>query len=90
MTSERAVRTPMERAMLDVPVPVDIVLGELRLPIEELQALSPGEVLALDRAAGALIDIHVSGRLMARGRLMVVDGQLGVTLTEIVDAPLAA
>jgi len=27
----------------------------------------------------------VSDRLMARGRLVVADGQLGVTLSEIVD-----
>lgn len=76
--------------MLDVPVSVDVVLGEVRMPIEELQAMSPGEVLALEQETGDEIDIHVSGRLMARGRLVVVDGQLGVTLTEIVDAPLAA
>ena len=80
--------TPTSReTMLDVPVPVDVILGEMRLPIEELQAMSPGEILALENEVGSDIDIHVSGRLMARGRLVVVDGQLGVTLTEIVDTP---
>jgi flagellar motor switch protein FliN/FliY len=84
------VRNPVESVLNAVPVTVDIVLGDLRLPIEELQTLTPGEVLALDRNTGEPIDIHVSGRLMARGRLVLVDGQLGVTLTEIVDASRAA
>ena len=35
-------------------------------------------------------DIYVSDRLMARGRLVVADGQLGVTLSEIVDERAAA
>ena len=82
--------TPMEKAMMDVPVRVDVVLGDVRMAIEELQALSPGEILALERETGEEVDIHVSGRLMARGRLVIVDDQLGVTLTEIVDAPIAA
>ncbi|MEL7112920.1 MAG: FliM/FliN family flagellar motor switch protein [Pseudomonadota bacterium] len=33
-----------------------------------------------------LVDIYVSDRLMARGRLVIADGQLGVTLSEIVDS----
>ena len=37
-----------------------------------------------------MIDIYVSDRLMARGRLVVADGQLGVTLSEIVDERAAA
>lgn len=85
-----ATRSPMDTMLGAVPVSVDVVLGGLRLPIEELATLSPGEVLALDRETGEAIDIHVSGRLMARGRLVLVDGQLGVTLTEIVDAARAA
>ncbi len=77
----------LARRLMDVPVRVDIVLGETRLPIEELQALSHGDVLALERDAREPVDIYVSDRLMARGKLVIADGQLGVSLTEIVDEP---
>ena len=80
----------LEKSLMDVPVRVDIVLGEVRMPIEELMALSPGEIVALERRTNELIDIYVSDRLMARGRLVVADGQLGVTLSEIVDERAAA
>tara|TARA_R110000787_G_scaffold36827_2_gene93765 strand:- start:307 stop:570 length:264 start_codon:yes stop_codon:yes gene_type:complete len=80
----------LEKSLMDVPVRVDIVLGEVRMPIEELMALSPGEIVALERRTNEMIDIYVSDRLMARGRLVVADGQLGVTLSEIVDERAAA
>lgn len=80
----------LARTLMDVPVQVDVVLGDLRLSIDELLGLSIGDALALDRGTRDEIDIYVSDRLMARGRLVVADNQLGVTLTEIVDEKLAA
>jgi len=75
----------LHRKVMDVPVRVDVVLGEVRMPMDELMALSPGDIMALDRKANEPVDIYVSDRLMARGRLVVADGELGVTLSEIVD-----
>ncbi len=80
----------LAKTLMDVPVRVDIVLGEARMPLEELMALTPGEVVAVDKATSDEIDIYVSDRLMARGRLVVADGELGVTLNEIVDERCAA
>lgn len=75
----------LQKTLMDVPVRVDVVLGEVRMPVEELMAMSPGEIVALEQETSDVIDIYVSDRLMARGRLVVADGQLGVTLAEIVD-----
>ena len=80
----------LARSLMDVPVRVDVVLGEARMPLEELMALAPGDVLALNKSTSDEIDIYVSDRLMARGRLVVADGELGVTLNEIVDERQAA
>jgi flagellar motor switch protein FliN len=76
----------LEKMLLDVPVRVDVVLGEARIPMEELLALSPGEIVALERQTNEPVDIYVSGRLVARGKLVVSDGQLGVTLSVIIDS----
>lgn len=86
MTVNRA----LETSLMDVPVQVDVVLGEARMPVEQLMAMSQGEILALDRETTDLVDIYVSDRLMARGRLVIADGELGVTLSEIVDERRAA
>lgn len=76
----------LEKMLMDVPVRVDVVLGEVRIPMEELLALSPGEIVALERYTHEPVDIYVSGRLVARGKLVIADGQLGVTLSEIIDS----
>lgn len=80
----------LARSLMDVPVQVDVVLGEARIPIEELMALSPGEVVALESRTNEDVLIYVSNRLMARGRLVIADGELGVTLSEIIDEQVAA
>lgn len=80
----------LQNSLMDVPVRVDVVLGEVRMPIEELMALSEGDVVALERHVNEPVDIYLSDRLMARGKLVIADGQLGVTLSEIVDERAAA
>ncbi|MEM9738826.1 MAG: FliM/FliN family flagellar motor switch protein [Pseudomonadota bacterium] len=85
-----AANPALERTLMDVPVRVDVVLGDVRMAVEELMALSPGEVVALQRSTSEDVDIYVSDRLMARGRLVIADGELGVTLSEIVDERQAA
>ncbi|PHR79550.1 FliM/FliN family flagellar motor switch protein [Henriciella sp.] len=82
-------RTP-ESGLLDVPVRVDVVLGEARIPIEQLMNMSGGEIVALEKSTTEPVDIYVSDRLMARGRLIVSNGQLGVKLSEIIDEKRAA
>ena len=71
-------------AVLDVPVKVQAVLGRAKMPIAELVAMHPGYVFELDRRVGEPIDILVNDRLIARGEIVMIDGSLGVTLTEIV------
>lgn len=85
-----SVNRALENSLLDVPVRVDVVLGEARMPVEELLAMSEGEILALNSKTNDLVDLYVSDRLMARGRLVIADGELGVTLSEIVDERRAA
>lgn len=86
----RSANPALERSLLDVPVRVDVVLGDVRMPMDDLLALAPGDVVALEKSTGGEVDIYVSDRLMARGRLVIADGELGVTLSEIVDERRAA
>jgi flagellar motor switch protein FliN/FliY len=41
-------------------------------------------VVELDRRVGEPVDVFVNDRFIARGELVLIDGSLGVTLTEIV------
>ena len=69
-----------------VAMEVTVELGRTRLSVRELLALSPGDVLELDRAAGSPADLLVNGRLIARGEVVVVDEDFALRVTEIVSS----
>ena len=71
-------------AVYDIPVQVSAVLGKSKMQVSSLLKLGRGAVIELDRKVGEEIDIYVNDRLVARGEVVIVEGQLGVTMTEIV------
>lgn len=75
---------PRLAALYDVPVKVEAVLGGAKMRVDELLGTGPGSVIELDRRVGEPVDVLVNGRLLARGELVLIEGGLGVTLTEIV------
>lgn len=79
-----AARAAGMAAVHEIPVKVQAVLGGARMPISELLQTRSGSVIELDRRVGEPVDVLVNDRLIARGELVLIDGSLGVTLTEIV------
>ena len=71
-------------ALLDVPVTLSVEIGRSKLPIKDLVSLSQGSVIELDRQVSEPLDLLVNGKLMARGEVVVVDGQFGLRLIEVV------
>ena len=80
----KQVSTEDLQAVFDVPVKVQAVLGRAKMDIGELLRLKPGMVVELDRRVGEPVDIFVNNRLIARGEVVLIESELGVTLTEIV------
>jgi len=68
----------------DVEMEVTCELGRTRMTVRQLLALSPGDVVELDRLAGSPADLLVNGTLLARGEVVVVDESFGLRITEIV------
>lgn len=77
---------PRLEGVLDVPVKISAVLGKRRMSVTDLMALDAGAIIELDRRVGEPIDLYINDTLIARGELVLVDGVLGVTMTEIVRA----
>jgi flagellar motor switch protein FliN/FliY len=72
-------------ALLNVKLNVRVVLGHKRLPVSDLLQLTRGSVVELDRKVGDPVDIMVNDRIIARGDLVKLEGNLvGVALREIV------
>lgn len=71
-------------AIYDIPVEVHTVLGKCSIQVNQLLRLGRGAVVELDKKVGEPVEIYANKRLVARGELVVVDGRLGVTMTEII------
>lgn len=71
----------------DARVEVALEAARLVVTLAELEALEVGSVLVAERALSHEVTLRVGGRPIARGRLVDVDGQLGVKVTELASVP---
>lgn len=73
----------------DVPIEVSAVAGRTTLTVGALAALRPGDTVTLGRSPGGPVDLLAHGVAFARGRLVDLDGELAVEITELRAAPNA-
>ncbi len=60
-----------------------VELGRVRLPVIEVLGLTVGSVVELDRPIQETADLRVGGKLVAQGRLVDIEGKLGLQITEV-------
>jgi flagellar motor switch protein FliN/FliY len=66
-----------------VDLPLIVRFGVTSLPLRTLSSLGSGSVVELNRAPEDPVDLLVGDRVIARGEVVVVDGQYGVRVTEL-------
>ncbi len=69
--------------LMDVEMAVTLRFGSRRLLLREVLDLIPGAVVDLDRQVEEPVDVLLDGRLVARGEVVVMDGNYGVRVTEV-------
>jgi len=67
-----------------IPISISIELSRTQLSLKELGALRNGDVLELNKRPNEQIDLLVSGKVIGRGELVDVDGELGVRICSLV------
>jgi len=73
-----------------VRLAVQVVLGEISVPLRDLLAYEVGQVIGLDRPAGAPAEVIVNGKSMFRGEIVVVDDEYAVRITEVLSGEASA
>ncbi|MEI8395137.1 MAG: flagellar motor switch protein FliN [Rhodospirillaceae bacterium] len=71
-------------AIQDAPVEMRVVLGTALLRVRDLLKLGRGAVVELDRKCNAPSDVYVSGILVARGEVTIVEDRLAVTISDFI------
>lgn len=64
----------------DIPLQIAVEIGRVPVTADEVVALKVGHVFDLNRVAGEPLDLSVNGRIVARGELVEIDGNLGVRI----------
>ena len=73
--------------IMDIPIDLQIVLGTSRMQVSGLMGLTEGATIGLDRKIGEPVEIMVNGRVIGRGEITVLEGDVtrfGVKLIEII------
>ena len=78
--------TPESRidVILDIDLPVVVRFGHTELPLKTLTRLGPGSVLDLGRQPDDPVEVMVSDRVIARGEVVVVGGNYGIRIVDVV------
>jgi flagellar motor switch protein FliN len=69
--------------VMDVPCPVDFVLGTATVKVREWMQFTAGTVLRLREAAGSDLEVRVAGVPIATGEVVIVDENVGLRLGHI-------
>ncbi|HUK54705.1 MAG TPA: FliM/FliN family flagellar motor switch protein [Candidatus Binatia bacterium] len=69
--------------LLDVVLDASLRFGQKQLLLKEVLELRPGSIVELDRQVQDPAELLVAGRVIARGEVVVVDGNYGLRITEV-------
>ncbi len=69
--------------LLDVDLPISISFGKTQLPMKDVLKLTTGSIVELNRGVNDQVEVLVNQCLIARGEVVVVEGNYGVRIQEI-------
>ena len=71
------------KLLMDVELKVSLRFGQRQMPLREVLELTSGSVIELDRQVDEPVELLLDGKVIARGRAVIVDGNYGLRVTEI-------
>lgn len=70
--------------LMDIDLPLVVRFGRTDLPLKTLTEMGPGSVIDLGRSPDEPVDLLISNRVVARGDVVIVAGQYGVRVRDVV------
>lgn len=69
--------------LLDIELDLSVSFGKTELPMQEVLKLASGSIVELNRAVSDPVEVLVNNCVIARGEVVVVEGNYGIRITEI-------
>lgn len=70
--------------LLEVELPVSVSFGRAQLPLKDVLKLTSGSIVELNRSVTEPVEIIVNNCVIARGEVVVVEGNYGVRIHHII------
>jgi flagellar motor switch protein FliN/FliY len=70
--------------VMDVELNVTLRFGQRQLALREVLELTSGSVVELDRQVDEPVELILDGRVVARGEAVIIDGNYGMRVTQLV------
>ena len=67
----------------DIKIPLQAVLGETQVSVEDIATMGEGTIVELHSLAGDPIDLLAAGERIAKGEVVVIDENFGIRITKI-------
>jgi flagellar motor switch protein FliN/FliY len=80
----RAAHSRTLDVIMDIDLPLVVRFGRTELPLKALTALGPGSVIDLGRSPDEPVDILISNQVVARGEVVIVQGNYGVRVRDVI------
>jgi flagellar motor switch protein FliN/FliY len=80
--------TPGSRTLdllLEVELPVSVSFGRAQLPLKDVLKLTTGSIVELNRSIVEPVEIIVNNCVIARGEVVVIEGNYGVRITQVIN-----
>ncbi|WP_263359569.1 FliM/FliN family flagellar motor C-terminal domain-containing protein [Acidicapsa ligni] len=69
--------------LLDIELEATLRFGAREMPLGEILDLGPGDVVQLDRHVNDPVDLIVGDKIVAKGEVVLVNGNFGLRVTEV-------
>ena len=70
--------------LLDVELPVSVSFGRAQLQLKDVLKLTTGSIIELNRSVSEPVEIIVNNCVIARGEVVVVEGNFGVRIRQVI------
>ncbi|WP_411681354.1 flagellar motor switch phosphatase FliY [Clostridium thailandense] len=70
-------------SIFDIPLNIQVVLGNAQRSIKEIMNFSNGTLLELNQLADQPVELHVNGKVIAYGEVVLVNGNLGINIIDV-------
>lgn len=84
LPADRGDVPPTMDLLLDVELPVSVSFGKTEIAMKDVLKLTTGSIVELNRGVNEPVEVLVNHCLIARGEVVVVEGNYGVRIQQII------